>query len=102
MIKVKLKRHDNLKDVEVSGHALFAEFGKDVVCAGVSSIVIGALNALGELTDYNTDQVTIKEGYVHIPDIFDDPQVQLVLNTMVVQLNTVWQSFPEYMDISIV
>ena len=37
------------KDIEtlkVSGHANFANYGKDIVCAGVSAVVTGGINAL--------------------------------------------------------
>ena len=42
MIKIKI-----LKDyIEVKGHANYDDFGKDIVCASVSSIVITTVNAI--------------------------------------------------------
>ncbi|RKX67009.1 MAG: hypothetical protein DRP42_01570 [Tenericutes bacterium] len=40
MISVKVTD----KVVIVSGHAMFADAGKDIVCSGVSSITFGTLN----------------------------------------------------------
>ena len=46
MIKVKLTRDSNkIKKVTIKGHALYADFGKDIVCAAVSSTVITSVNA---------------------------------------------------------
>ena len=61
MIKVRIK--DNT--IIVSGHANFADYGKDIVCASVSSIVITSINAClridSESIDYKeeTDKLTI-------------------------------------------
>ena len=43
MIKVKLYGSDK---IEISGHALFDDYGKDIVCAGVSSVVTTTINAI--------------------------------------------------------
>lgn len=41
MIKVHIKD----KEIIITGHAGFDEYGKDIVCASVSSIVITSINA---------------------------------------------------------
>ena len=38
-----------LKKFELEGHALFDINGKDIVCAGVSAILIGGINAINEM-----------------------------------------------------
>ena len=46
MIKVKLLNKDNITiNIEIKGHADYDEYGKDIVCSGVSSIVITTVNA---------------------------------------------------------
>ena len=46
MIKVKLtKKGDIYKHITITGHALYDDFGKDIVCAAVSSAVITSINA---------------------------------------------------------
>lgn len=42
MIKVNISN----KNIEISGHANYDEYGKDIVCASVSSIVITTINAI--------------------------------------------------------
>ena len=41
---IKIKEKDN--KIIISGHASFDEYGKDIVCASVSSIVITSINAI--------------------------------------------------------
>jgi len=40
MIKVKITE----KEIIINGHAGFADYGKDIVCASVSSIVVASAN----------------------------------------------------------
>ena len=47
MIKINLKyNNDLIESVSIVGHANFADYGKDIVCASVSSIVITSVNAI--------------------------------------------------------
>ena len=41
MIKVNIKKNH----IVITGHANFADYGKDIVCASASSIVITSINA---------------------------------------------------------
>lgn len=47
MIKVIItKENAKIKHILISGHADFADYGKDIVCAGVSSIITTSVNAI--------------------------------------------------------
>jgi len=47
MIKVKVNRdNDKIVSVSITGHSNYDEYGKDIVCAAVSSIVITTVNAI--------------------------------------------------------
>ena len=46
MIKISIKKeNESIKEIYLKGHALFADYGSDIVCASVSSIVITTINA---------------------------------------------------------
>jgi hypothetical protein len=50
MIKINLKYENNLIEfISITGHAGFDIYGKDIVCASVSSIVITSVNAIVRL-----------------------------------------------------
>ena len=47
MIKVYYKKIDGIIDsVELSGHAMYDDLGKDIVCAGVSTALTTTINAI--------------------------------------------------------
>ena len=53
MIQATFYKHQNgtLCGFSLSGHAGFAESGKDIVCAGVSALAINTVNAVERFTD---------------------------------------------------
>ncbi len=99
MIKILIKGEEgNINYLKISGHANFAEKGKDLVCAGVSAISIGLLNAL----DYYHKEidVTINEGLIELNIIdYKDQDTQLILNTVIIQLQTIKENYSNYIRI---
>lgn len=56
MIKIKVKDDK----IIITGHAGFDDYGKDIVCASVSSIIITTVNGImklnSEVIDFNQEQ----------------------------------------------
>ena len=47
MLKVEIIKKDNkYKKITFSGHTLYDDYGKDIVCSSVSSIMITTVNAI--------------------------------------------------------
>ena len=52
MISVEIiKKNGSYKEIECSGHAMYDDYGKDIVCAGVSTLVINCFNSIEHFTD---------------------------------------------------
>lgn len=90
MVKVSFYyQTSNIVEAKVQGHANFDQFGKDIVCAGISAVVIGTLNALDNLV--NQDEVKInqtdKEIIITVLSITNNNQ--MILKTMLWQLKTI-------------
>lgn len=50
MIQVKVKKYqEQIQEITITGHANYDEYGKDIVCSSVSSIVITTVNGISEL-----------------------------------------------------
>lgn len=101
MINVCIKREkSHISHISISGHALFAEHGKDIVCAGVSSIIIGGINAIHELGYIELIEYDVKEGEidVKIKDCFKY-ELQVILETLCIQLKTIEESYSNYIII---
>jgi uncharacterized protein YsxB (DUF464 family) len=47
MIKIKvIKEKDKIKEVIIEGHAEYDDYGKDIVCASISSIATTTINGI--------------------------------------------------------
>ena len=66
MIQVLVERDKrHIRKIEVSGHAMYDDYGKDIVCASASSILYTSFNAI--LTfDKEALEVVSKEGYMRV------------------------------------
>ncbi|MBQ6125450.1 MAG: ribosomal-processing cysteine protease Prp, partial [Erysipelotrichaceae bacterium] len=63
MIKAAYEVKDgSYLSLDVRGHADYGEYGKDLICASVSSILFGFMNALDELQE----NVEIRQTENHI------------------------------------
>lgn len=68
MITIQISRDDDLRiqGFTVSGHALFAKAGDDIICAAVSMITINTVNAIEEFLPDEKSDVTVnrEEGFI--------------------------------------
>lgn len=106
MIQVQIERRSADRAIlsfSVEGHALFAEDGKDIVCAGVSAITVGTVNAVETLTGVVLKHIMHKGLLkVSIPDLHGEPEwakIQLILESMVVMLATIQRTYGSYIAI---
>ena len=50
MIKVEIIKNNNIiTSISCKGHASYAEYGKDIVCASFSTMIITTINAILEI-----------------------------------------------------
>ena len=93
MVKVLVKyKGKGLESIDIKGHAETDVYGKDLVCAAVSAIAIGSLNALDNGAEgFEIDME--EEGHIHIEATSPiSEHDQTVLETMIIQLKTIEQS----------
>ena len=101
MIKVVIKTDESsqkITSIEVKGHSGKDVYGKDLVCAAVSAVVTGGMNALQD-KEYS---FLLEEGHAYIKalDIPSDYDA-VVLKTIEIQLQTIEESDPEFIKIEI-
>ena len=81
MIKVDVKKVNNeITNIHISGHSEYDEFGKDIVCASVSSIVITSVNAIIKLD--NSIKFKQESGNVIINVIKHTKNTDILINNM--------------------
>lgn len=100
MIRICVKqRDDHIHEVDIHGHAGSARKGQDLVCAGVSSIAVGMMNALDRIKPSACD-MQMEEAHINIQVILQDDDVQLLLQAMLAQLETMQITYHKYIQIS--
>lgn len=99
MVKVKVERKDYfIQRIVIQDHAGYADAGFDLVCAGVSSISVGMMNALDQLIPDVCD-FTMRSAYVEIRLKQRNEQAQLLLEAMLIQLKTLENNYNSYIKI---
>lgn len=100
MIHIVAERHDGYYTaLTISGHAESAEYGQDLVCAGISSIAFGLCNALSDIAGLDTIQA--ENNMISIRSEEQSDLVQVILETGIIQFRTVEMSYADYIDIKI-
>ncbi len=93
MIKIKLNYEDDfIKSFKITGHADFADYGKDIVCASVSSIAITSVN-LAISFDSNSIEYNLKEGFIDVKVIKKDKIINKVFENMVNMLKELEEQY---------
>lgn len=97
MIRVKIKENNNeIEDISITGHAMFDDYGKDIVCAAVSSIVITTVNAIERI---DRDSISYQENPFDLKVIGDNEVVYELLDNMISLLKELEQSYPNNIKI---
>ena len=102
MIEAVIKKsHQSILEITVSGHAESDEYGKDLVCAGVSTACIGIANALAHFhfLSQKLGTIEIQEGFMDIKVHQSNDTIQVVLETFEMIIKTIEESYSKYIKI---
>ncbi len=98
MIKVHVKRKNQIVyEIVIKGHADYADIGKDIVCAAVSSMAITTVNgimALDESIDYDENA-----GLLKIRVLKDTEINKKLLDNLVRMLEELSSQYPKNIEI---
>lgn len=94
MIKVEIENNK----IEIKGHANYDDYGKDIVCASVSSIVITTINAIIE---FDPDSIYYEDlnNRILIEKLKDDDITNKLINNMVELLEELEKSYKDNIKI---
>ena len=94
MIKVLIKENS----IRIKGHANYSEFGKDIVCASVSSVIYTTVNSIMNI-DKSSIEYTDDGNIVTIVKENDNSIVDIILNTMIDILKDLENQYKENIKI---
>ena len=100
MVKIKVgKKSNSIIKLNIEGHAGFADKGKDIVCASISSIAIGLLNSI-DILDNQSCKIICSDNRINVEVIdHNDDMIQIILQVGIIQLQTVEEVYPNYLKI---
>lgn len=104
MINVEFNINDKgqVTSFGMEGHAMFDEYGKDIVCAGASAVVFGSVNAILNMTGSNP-AIEMDEDSGSLRFRADDPdneKMQILLEGMIISLKTIEEEYGEHITLN--
>jgi uncharacterized protein YsxB (DUF464 family) len=102
MIKAKYTVEEKVHTLVVLGHANYGEYGKDIVCAGVSALVQALIGWL-ELNAWKIECISVdpKDGEVIICCEGDEDMAAVFYMTAI-GLDQIANSYPDHVQIDII
>lgn len=94
MIKVNIKQNR----VIITGHAGYDEYGKDIVCASVSSIVITSVNAALKLENNSLEYIEEKDKLT-INILSNKENIKIIIENMIDLLEELSLTYKENIKI---
>lgn len=104
MIRVQIirDRRGRIRSFSVKGHAGFAEHGRDILCAAISSLVQNGINApealLGVPIPASSEEGRVEANVPVLPPEMDE-KVQLLLESMVYGIRAWAQEYPRHVQV---
>jgi uncharacterized protein YsxB (DUF464 family) len=103
IVRIFRNHSGSIQRFKIKGHADYAKAGEDIVCAGVSAVTVGTVNSIEALTGVILD-CEMHDGFLSgkVPlhgDLSTESEVQLLMESMVVMLNSIAESYGEYIQI---
>lgn len=104
-VTVNRKKSGMIQSFEISGHAFFADRGNDIVCAGVSAVSVGTINAVHALLGITPEIEQNEDGFLrcvipeHLPEETNE-KIQLLLEGMVISLQSIEEQYRQHIKLT--
>lgn len=92
---IKVIKNKNI--ITISGHANSAEYGKDIVCASVSSIIYTTINALKRI---NPTSIEVEDNRDMIINILSEDEIsKILIDNMFELLKSIESDYPKNLNV---
>jgi uncharacterized protein YsxB (DUF464 family) len=99
MIKVEVKKENGkYTGVKILGHAMYDDYGKDIVCSAASSIVTTTVNCILSLKKGSLSYMISKQG-MNIKVLSDDSTTQILIQNMISLLKELEKNYKDNIQV---
>ena len=99
MITVKVSKENNkYKKLNILGHAMYDDYGKDIVCSAASSIVTTTVNGILSLKKGSLSYMISKQG-MNIKVLSDDNNTQILIQNMISLLKELEKNYKDNIQV---
>jgi len=96
MIKYSYKKDkDKIQYIKVSGHANYDTYNKDIVCAGISSIIISHINLIERFNLLDKISYSLNEGIFELKVLNNDEILNTVLENIINSIKNISNEYPK-------
>lgn len=102
-VKFYKDKDGNIVKYTVKGHAGYAEYGKDIVCAAISALALTGINALEAVCGINPEYKD-SNGYLSVSlprniQLENKNKAIIVLETIRIGMEGIQEAYPKYMTL---
>lgn len=100
MTTINIIKKESIEKIEIKGHTGYDLFGKDIVCAAISSIVTTTINAI---IRFDKDSITYEtnDALITITVLKHDNNVDTLLLNMIEELTSLSKQYKKNIKINI-
>ena len=100
MIRVYYTRGEGTHELNINGHAGYAEYGNDIICAGVSAITFALLGWMEHNEEEITqlDELMVEDGQVYL-SCTGSEKLNTAFQVAIMGLIQISRAHPDYVSI---
>ena len=99
MTKVSIKKKDNkVYEIVIKGHSKYEEYGKDIVCASISTMAITTINSILCLEEDTIDYEE-KDGLLIIKVLENTDINNKLIDNLIIELEELKEMYPKNIEI---
>lgn len=99
MIKVRItKKGANFEKVSILGHAMYDDYGKDIVCSAASSIVTTTINGILAINRESITYLVSSKGMT-ISVLSTDRTTQILIRNMISLLKELEKNYKDNIEV---
>ena len=99
-----IKENKTIKTIEATGHSGYAEYGRDIVCSAISTLMETLANGLTEIVKANC-KIIVDENIPHLSVTIEETDkdicknAQILMQTTLLGIKGVAQEFSKFIKI---